>query len=175
VTAVAAPARTAPRPRRSAHPSSRRVNRGRPATRGSGAASRTAAPAGTGTARTTTVRATGHGRVVAFVVVATVLALVTAVMFHVVLAQHQMELDRLNVQIAKEQRRYEQDRLTTSALAAPQRVIQEAERLGLVQSPVPAQYLWVPDAPPPAGDVDRTTTTIEDWSKVKPNLGDQQP
>jgi len=124
-------------------------------------------------------RAAAHplaiGRVGVLLAVVTVFALVTAVVFHVVLAQHQMELDRLNVQIANEQRVYEQRRLTSSLLASPQRVIQEAERLGLVVPPEPAQYLWVPNAPMPKADDGSTAETITDWSKTKPSLGPQQP
>ena len=115
------------------------------------------------------------GRIGVLLAVVTVFALVTAVVFHVVLAQHQMELDRLNVQIANEQRVYEQRRLTSSLLASPQRVIQEAERLGLVVPPEPAQYLWVPNAPMPKADDGSTAETITDWSKTKPSLGPQQP
>ena len=124
-------------------------------------------------------RAAAHplaiGRVGVLLAVVTVFALVTAVVFHVVLAQHQMQLDRLNVQIANEQRVYEQRRLTSSLLASPQRVIQEAERLGLVVPPEPAQYLWVPNAPMPKADDGSTADTITDWSKTKPSLGPQQP
>ena len=115
------------------------------------------------------------GRVGVLLAIVTVFALVTAVVFHVVLAQNQMELDHLNVQIAKEQRVYEQRRLTSSLLASPQRVIQEAERLGLVVPPEPAQYLWVPNAPMPKADDGSTAETITDWSKTKPSLGPQQP
>jgi len=95
--------------------------------------------------------------------------------FHVVLAQNQMELDQLNGQIAKEQRTYEQRRLITSLLASPQHVIQEAERLGLVQPPAPPQVLYVPGAPLPVTDDGTTADTIADWSKTKPSLGPQQP
>ena len=105
----------------------------------------------------------------------TVFALVTAVVFHVVLAQNQMELDHLNVQITKAQRTYEQNRLTASLLASPQRVIQEAERLGLVQPPGSVQILYVPNAPLPVTDDGSTADTIADWSKTKPSLGPQQP
>jgi len=124
-------------------------------------------------------RAAAHplaiGRVGVLLAVVTVFALVTAVVFHVVLAQHQMQLDRLNVQIANEQRVYEQRRLTSSLLASPERVIQEAERLGLVVPSEPAQYLWVPNAPMPKADDGSTADTITDWSKTKPSLGPQQP
>ncbi len=105
----------------------------------------------------------------------TVFALVSAVVFHVVLAQNQMELDHLNGQIAKEQRTYEQRRLAASVLASPQRVIQEAERLGLVQPTEPAQYLWVPDAPMPKADDGSTADTLTDWSKTKPSLATDEP
>jgi hypothetical protein len=108
-------------------------------------------------------------------VVVTIVALVTAVVFHVVLAQNQMELDRLNGQIAKEQRTYEQRRLAASQLASPQRVIQEAERLGLVQPPDPAQTLYVPNAPLPKTDDGSTADTIADWLKTKESLGPSQP
>ena len=107
--------------------------------------------------------------------IVTVFALVTAVVFHVVLAQNQMELDRLNTQITKEQRVYEHRQLATSVLASPQRVIQEAEKLGLVLPDAPAQYLYVPDAPMPNADDASTSETIADWSKTKPSLGPQQP
>jgi hypothetical protein len=115
------------------------------------------------------------GRVGALLAVVTVFALVTAVVFHVVLAQNQMELDHLNGQIANEQRTYEQRRLAASVLASPQRVIQEAERLGLVQPPDPAQILYVPDAPLPKTDDGSTADTIADWSKTKPSLDPTQP
>ena len=101
-------------------------------------------------------------------------ALVTAVVFHVVLAQNQMELDRLNGQITAAQRTYEHRRLTESLLASPQRVIQEAERLGLVQPAEAAQYLYVEHAPLPKSD-GSTEDTIADWSRTKPSLGPQQP
>jgi cell division protein FtsL len=115
------------------------------------------------------------GRVGALLAVVTVFALVTAVVFHVVLAQNQMQLDRLNSQIAKEQLTYEKRRLAASVLASPPRVIQEAERLGLVQPAVPAQYLYVPGAPLPKADDGSTADTIADWSKTKASLGATEP
>lgn len=115
------------------------------------------------------------GRVGVLLALVTVFALVTAVVFHVVLAENQMELDRLNGQIDKEQRVYEQRRLTASLLASPQRVIQGAERLGLVLPPEPARYLYVPNAPMPKTDDGSTAETLGDWSRTKPSLGSQQP
>jgi hypothetical protein len=105
-----------------------------------------------------------------------VFVLVTAVVFHVVLAQHQLELDRLNGRIAVEQRSYEENRLTAAELASPDRIIQEAHRLGLVLPASPPQTLTVAGAPLPAGDQAATaTTTLGDWTKAKSSLGHQQP
>jgi cell division protein FtsL len=115
------------------------------------------------------------GRYATLLVCFTVFALVSAVVFHVVLAQHQLQLDRLNAQIANEQRTYEQRRLTASLLASPQRIIQEAQRLGLVMPPDPASYLYVDKAPLPDNDDGSTADTIANWSKTKPSLGPQQP
>jgi hypothetical protein len=105
----------------------------------------------------------------------TVFALVSAVVFHVVLAQNQMQLDHLNTEIAKEQRTYEQRRLTASLLASPPRIIQEAERMGLVVPAAPAQYLYADNAPMPRTNDGATADTIADWSKTKPSLGPRQP
>jgi len=115
------------------------------------------------------------GRSATLLVLFTLFALVSAVVFHVVLAQHQLQLDRLNAQIAKEQRTYEQRRLTASLLASPPRVIQEAQRLGLVVPTDPPQYLYVDRAPLPQYNDGSTADTIANWSKTKPSLGPQQP
>ena len=115
------------------------------------------------------------GRIGTLLAIFTVFALVSAVVFHVVLAQNQLQLDQLNAKIAQEQRVFEQKRLTTSLLASPQRIIQEAERLGLVQSAEPTQYLRVPGAPMPSLDEGATADTVADWSKVKSSLGNPQP
>jgi hypothetical protein len=108
-------------------------------------------------------------------VLVTVAALVAAVVFHVVLAQRQMELDRVNVQIANEQRLYEQNRLMESLLSSPQRIIQEGERLGLVTPAEPATYLQVPGAPLPSASAGEPSTTIDEYGKVKAELGNEQP
>ena len=97
-------------------------------------------------------------------------------MFHVVLAQHQLELDHLNAQIAVEQRAYEQHRLVVAELSSPVRIIQEAERLGLVAPSVATARRSTSRArrsPPPNNDA--TATTLKEWTKAKPSLGRQQP
>ena len=115
------------------------------------------------------------GRIGTLLALFTVFALVSAVVFHVVLAQNQLQLDQLNTRIASEQRVYEQRRLITSQLASPQRIIQEAERLGLVVPAEPPPYLYVDHAPMPSLGDNATSSTIEDYAKVKPSLGAQQP
>jgi hypothetical protein len=108
-------------------------------------------------------------------VLVTVTALVAAVVFHVVLAQRQMQLDRVNVQIAKEQRLYDQNRLMESLYSSPGRIITEAQRLGLVLPAEPATYLPVPGAPLPSAAADGPSTTIDEYGKVKAELGNEQP
>jgi hypothetical protein len=110
-----------------------------------------------------------------FVAVAVVFVLVSAVVFHVVLAQGQRELDHLDSQIAAERHEYEQRRLATSTLASPPRIFEEAQRFGLVIPPGPPTYLIVEDAPAPDANAGNPSTTLDDWEDVKPNLGDNQP
>jgi len=157
MTAVAAPARrraVAPRTRARAEP---RTATTRPALRVAPARART-------------------GRLGTLLALTTLFALVSAVVFHVVLAQNQLQLDRLNGQIAAEQRVYEQHRLVAAQLSSPERIIQQAERLGLVPPAGPPQPLLVPDAPLPASDPGASVpSTLQDWTKAKPSLGTQPP
>jgi hypothetical protein len=110
--------------------------------------------------------------VATFVVLAIVFTLVSAVVFHVILAQGQLQLDHLSREISSARRQYEQRRLQTSILASPQRIIQEAQGLGLVMPPDPPTYLEVPGATAPPAGGGETATTLGDWKKVKPQLGD---
>jgi cell division protein FtsL len=115
---------------------------------------------------------TRSGRVATFVVLAVIFTLVSAVVFHVILAQGQLQLDSLSREISDARREYEQRRLQTSILASPQRIIQEAQALGLVMPPDPPTYLEVPGAIVPPAPGGETVTTLGDWKKVKPQLGD---
>src|SRR5262245_33601576 len=111
-------------------------------------------------------------RIVAFAVLAIVFTLVSAVVFHVILAQGQLQLDRLDRKVSVARREYEQRRLETATLGSPERIIQEAQRIGLERPPAPPQYLEVPGAPPPPADSSATATTFGDWERVKSHLGD---
>jgi cell division protein FtsL len=115
---------------------------------------------------------TRSGRVATFVVLATIFTLVSAVVFHVMLAQGQLRLDGLSRDISTARREYEVRRLETSMLASPQRIIQEAQKLGLVVPPDPPTYLEVPGAKAAPAQGGETATTLGDWKKVKPHLGD---
>jgi cell division protein FtsL len=110
-----------------------------------------------------------------FVAMAIVFVLVSAVVFHVILAQGQLELDRLDGQIAVERREWEQRSLATSQLASPQRITEEAQRQGLVFPAEPPIYIEVPGATVPAGRAVNPPSTLDDWREVKPNLGDNPP
>lgn len=115
---------------------------------------------------------TRSGRVATFAVLATIFTLVSAVVFHVILAQGQLQLDSLSRDISAARREYEQRRLETSILASPERIIQEAQRLGLVMPPDPPTYLQVVGAKAPPAEGGETATTLGDWKKVKRQLGD---
>lgn len=114
-----------------------------------------------------------RGRVGAFVVLATIFALVSAVVFHVVLAQGQLTLDRFDREIDTARRDYEERRLEVSTLASPERIVSQAEALGLEMPQDPATYLTLPGAPPPTAVGGETATTLDDWKKVKQQLGDE--
>jgi hypothetical protein len=100
---------------------------------------------------------------------------VLAVVFHVLLAQRQMQLDQLNVQIGTAQRTYEENHLKASMLSSPQHVIEEAQRLGLITPVEPAQYLPVTGAKLPVANAGEPATTLSDYGKVKKELGTEQP
>jgi cell division protein FtsL len=110
-----------------------------------------------------------------FVAVAVVFVLMSAVLFHVLLAQGQLELDRLDDAIAVQRREYEQLRLETSKLEAPPRIIEAAQYQGLVIPAEAPTYLDVPGASPAKANGAHPSTTLDDWEDVKPNLGDHQP
>jgi hypothetical protein len=70
-----------------------------------------------------------------------VLALVVV---HVLLAQSQVRLDRLNAQVGSAQQAYEQALLQRAQLAAPSRIIARAGQLGLVPPAQPAVAVLTP-------------------------------
>lgn len=167
---VATPPRPAPKPRKPT------IKAGPAKTRpGKSAPRRTAAPARKRAPARSAPHAPGRGRVVAFVVVLVVFALVSAVMFHVVLAQGQLELDHLDIQISDARREYEQLRLEASQLGSPQQIIEQAQRQGLEFPADPPPYIDVPGAKVAATRPADPSTTLGEWQDVKPSLGDGRP
>lgn len=90
---------------------------------------------------------------------------------HALLIEGQARLDELDKQVAQEQARYERLRVESAALESPNRIVEEAGKMGLV----PAQEVtWLtPDAAPPgapAPPVVDPDTSDTSWADVKPYL-----
>jgi cell division protein FtsL len=112
------------------------------------------------------------GVTISVFVVAVVFALVGV---HVMLAQNQFRLDRLNAKAAAEQADYERSRLQVDQLSAPSRIVGTAEsRLGMIPatsvkalmpSPLPAKTTTATTA---AGRAAQSPTSS--WNTVKPHL-----
>jgi hypothetical protein len=112
---------------------------------------------------------------------------------HVILAQNQFRLDRLNTEGASQEARYQRLRLQVDQLESPQRIVATAEgKLGMV-APAGVTYLTPsapvsPAQPAPAASAGSPATTTPptspsravaaagsagapaDWAIVKPQL-----
>lgn len=96
-------------------------------------------------------------------------ALLAAVAAHVVLLQGQQHLDHLNERNATVQQRYNQLRLEVDRLEAPERIVAEATRQGMVQ---PTDQIWLaPVQPLDDPGATNDDPTAEDQAQVKPYLG----
>jgi cell division protein FtsL len=103
-----------------------------------------------------------------------VVALFSAVAFHVQLAQGQLELDRLERRTAEARDRYQQLRLEYAQQSSPAAIVERANVQGMVPAGDVPTYLVVPDAPTSTPAPDQTSTTLQEgWKKVKPHLGTQ--
>lgn len=110
------------------------------------------------------------------------------VYFHVVLAQRQFAVDRLDTQLQQAQTAYQQKRLEVAQLGSPAHIISMAEgQLGMVQ-PTKVTYLTAPAGTVPGGtsassgdanaagdQASRTTATTApagdaDWPQIKSEL-----
>lgn len=91
------------------------------------------------------------------------------VAFHVMVAQSQLQLDRVNRQMTVEQQRYERLRLEVATAAAPPRIAAMAQQLGMVPGG-PSTFLSVPQAGA-AAPPENPTSSTEDYQKVKKHLG----
>lgn len=128
------------------------------------------------------VRSQAARRRRARVLVAAAIGALATVMFglvylHVVLAQRQIELDRMGTSLAAAQSRYQALRLQVAQLESPQQIISAAEgRLGM-RPPASITYVTTPAGVPPAA-VPATTAPgptgapsgDADWPVVKAEL-----
>jgi cell division protein FtsL len=93
---------------------------------------------------------------------------------HALLIQSQIRLDEMDKDVADEQARYEQLRLQVAELESPDRIIDAAHQLGMVD---PAETVWLtPDEADAAGaDAGSTEEDPESpdtsYEEVKPYLG----
>ena len=102
-----------------------------------------------------------------------VCSLVAAVGFQVFVAQSQLQLDRIERDVAVEQQRYQELRLLVAAASSPERITTRAQELGMVPPTDPPGVVTVPPDPaaPAATPSDSTGTTLaESWETVKQHL-----
>jgi cell division protein FtsL len=102
--------------------------------------------------------------------VLTMVAVFTVVGFHAVLASSQLAIDRLEDRTAAAERRYDNARLEHAKLAAPQRIVQRANEMGLMLPAEPPTPVPVQGELPPAPDA--SGGTLNGWTGVKPTLGE---
>ena len=106
-------------------------------------------------------------------------ALLATTAFHALLAQGQQNLDRTNAKVTAAQQRYDQLRLEVDQLSAPDRIVSEAENLGMVTpskvqpiTPAPGAGATVPNVP--GADGPSASSGSSDYPAVKPYLGVDQ-
>jgi len=97
-----------------------------------------------------------------------VVSVFVVVVLHVMVAQGQLQLDRLNRETTGAQQQYERLRLEVAQLSAPSRIATRAQQLGMVPGG-PSTFVTVPDASGPAAQSTPSSST-EDYQKVKPHL-----
>ncbi len=100
------------------------------------------------------------------------------VFLQVLLVQNQHHIDSLNARLGNEQATYQRLRLEVAEMEAPDRIVREATKLGLVEPPGAPVYL-TPSAEDaralglPAGSVDQMGESTSDWPRMKPYLQDR--
>jgi len=106
--------------------------------------------------------------------VVVVCSLITAVAFHVILAQSQLELEGLRAQAAAQQHEYETQRLVTAYLSSPERIVSEAEAIGMVtpeEAPIAVGVPTSPEADDAVTIEGPSTTLADSWAQAKPYFG----
>jgi len=104
-------------------------------------------------------------------------AVLVVVGFRVLMAEGQLELDRLQEAASREQQTYEQLRLRYAQRTAPKAIVDRAKGIGMIPA-TSLRYLSAPGLPAgrEAADGGETLAAARerDWKKVKPSL-DKQP
>jgi hypothetical protein len=110
---------------------------------------------------------------VRFAVAAVVAAVLIVVGFHVMMAEGQLQLDRLDAATKTEQQRYEQLRLKYAQRSSPEAIIERADRIGMIPA-TSQRYLSVPGLSEHDSTDDGSgavaTSAVRDWEKVKKHL-----
>jgi cell division protein FtsL len=110
-------------------------------------------------------------RTMALAASVTVIAILTAVVFHALLAQSQITIDQLGQRESAAERRYQDARLERARLTAPQRIVERALQAGLVLPDRPPTAVPVTGELPP--EPDAPADDLHGWTNVKPTLGSQ--
>ena len=98
------------------------------------------------------------------------------VVVHAATTQGQFDLERLRGQASEQEASYQQLRLQVAKLQAPDRIVEEARRLGMVEPPR-VTYLTPTaqtsaEVPPPASTLpEPPAEAAQRWGQVKPHLG----
>jgi hypothetical protein len=106
-------------------------------------------------------------------VAAVVGAVLIVVGFHVMMAESQLQLERVDRATAKEQLRYQALRLRYADRAAPEAIVKRATQIGMIPA-TSLRYLSAPGVPARGSGTDGTAATApslaRDWEKVKKHL-----
>ena len=97
-----------------------------------------------------------------------VAAVLIVVGFHVVMAEGQLQLERLNRQTTVEQQRYESLRLTFANRSAPQAIVKRATSLGMIPA-TSLRYITVPGL---TASGHRERRSRRDGTQPRPGLGE---
>jgi hypothetical protein len=104
-------------------------------------------------------------------------AVLVVVGFRVMMAEGQLELDRLEVAASREQQVYERLRLQYAQRTAPDAIVERAKGIGMIPA-TSQRYLAAPGLPTGRATTDGAGAVAaareRDWKKVKPSL-DRQP
>ena len=106
-------------------------------------------------------------------VTAVIGAVLIVVGFHVLMAEGQLQLERLDRATKVEQQRYEALRLQYAQRSAPDAIVRRANTIGMIPA-TSMRYLSVPGFTPDANADSGTGATApslaRDWEKVKKHL-----